>query len=195
MCQFILMPLISFGIALGLGVTKEQGISMLVVGCSPGGSTSNLVVKLKNQYVGFRWVLFELYIIYCIYIVFIYIYIYLLRHDEAYFGLCGFQISCKLFSRLWCQPLGNLFAYYSRADLPLSILATSLSTLLSVGMMPLCMFIYSGPFTDESVAIPLTSLITPLSLAGRLRDKRKEDLNVQTDMRTVDTPKQLQKKG
>ena len=98
LCQFILMPLISFGIALLLGVTKEQGISMLVVGCSPGGSTS------------------------------------------------------------------NLFAYYSRADLPLSILATSLSTLLSVGMMPLCMFIYSGPFTDESVAIPLTSLITPLSL-------------------------------
>ena len=188
------MPLISFGIALGLGVTKEQGISMLVVGCSPGGSTSNLVVKLKNQYVGFRWVLFELYIIY---LYSLYIYIYILRHDEseAYFGLYGFQVSCKLFSRLWCQPLGNLFAYYSRADLPLSILATSLSTLLSVGMMPLCMFIYSGPFTDESVAIPLTSLITPLSLAGRLRDKRKEDLNVQTDMGTVDTPKQLQKKG
>lgn len=44
------MPLISFGIALLLGVTKEQGISMLVVGCSPGGSTSNLVVKLKNQH-------------------------------------------------------------------------------------------------------------------------------------------------
>ena len=50
LCQFILMPLISFGIALLLGVTKEQGISMLVVGCSPGGSTSNLVVKLKNQH-------------------------------------------------------------------------------------------------------------------------------------------------
>lgn len=63
-------------------------------------------------------------------------------------------------------------------------------------MMPLCMFIYSGPFTDESVAIPLTSLITPLSLAGRLRDKkRKEDLNVKRYMGAVDTPKQLQKKG
>lgn len=110
--------------------------------------------------------------------------------------LACLQIRCKLFSRLWCQPPGNLFAYYSRADLPLSILATSLSTLLSVGMMPLCMFIYSGPFTDESVAIPLTSLITPLSLAGRLRDKkRKEDLIVRRDMGTVDTPKQLQKKG
>lgn len=98
LCQFILMPLISFGLALGLGVTKEQGLSMLVVGCSPGGSTS------------------------------------------------------------------NLFAYYSRADLPLSILATSLSTLLSVAFMPLCMFIYSGPFTDETVEIPLTSLVMPLSL-------------------------------
>eukprot|EP00438_Fugacium_kawagutii_P024695 Skav235535 [mRNA] locus=scaffold3067:98175:109526:+ [translate_table: standard] len=102
MCQFILMPLISFGLAMALGVTKEQGLSMLVVGCSPGGSTS------------------------------------------------------------------NLFAYYSKADLPLSILATSLSTLLSVALMPLCMFIYSGPFTDENVAIPLTSLITPLSLARPL---------------------------
>ena len=99
LCQFILMPLISFGLALALGVTKLQGLSMLVVGCSPGGSTS------------------------------------------------------------------NLFAYYSRADLPLSILATSLSTLLSVGMMPLCLYIYSSPFTDDNVSIPLTSLITPLSLA------------------------------
>lgn len=98
LCQFGLMPLISFALALGLGVTKEQGLSMLVVGCSPGGSTS------------------------------------------------------------------NLFAYYSRADLPLSILATSLSTLLSVAMMPLCLYIYSSPFTDDNVAIPLASLVTPLSL-------------------------------
>ena len=63
---------------------------------------------------------------------------------------------------------GNLFAYYSGADLPLSILATSLSTLLSVAMMPLCLVIYSGPFTDENVAIPVTSLVTPLSLATGL---------------------------
>jgi len=96
LCQFVFMPLISFALAIGLGVTKEQGISMLVVGCSPGGSTS------------------------------------------------------------------NLFAYYSRGDLPLSIIATSLSTLLSIGLLPLCLLVYSPPFTDEHLRIPFSSLVPPL---------------------------------
>mmetsp|Transcript_88447 Transcript_88447/g.156866 ORF Transcript_88447/g.156866 Transcript_88447/m.156866 type:complete len:327 (+) Transcript_88447:51-1031(+) len=41
-CQFGVMPLLAFCLATALGVTKQQGLSMLVVGCSPGGSTSNL---------------------------------------------------------------------------------------------------------------------------------------------------------
>ena len=108
LCQFVFMPLISFGLAIVLGVTKAQGISMLVVGCSPGGSTS------------------------------------------------------------------NLFTYYSRGDLPLSIIATSLSTLLSVGLLPLCLLVYSPPFTDEHLRIPFSSLVPPLVVVRILVDDLPE---------------------
>lgn len=97
-CQFGVMPLVAFCLALLLGVTKQQGLSMLVVGCSPGGSTS------------------------------------------------------------------NLFTYYSRGDLPLSIIATTCSTLLSLVLMPLALFAYSAPFTDESVRIPYASMLLPLTM-------------------------------
>lgn len=98
LCQFGVMPLVAFCLALLLGVTKLQGLSMLVVGCSPGGSTS------------------------------------------------------------------NLFTYYSRGDLPLSIIATTCSTLLSLVCMPLALAAYSGPFTDESVHIPFASMVLPLGM-------------------------------
>jgi len=98
LCQFGVMPLLAYCLALALGVTKPQGISMLVVGCSPGGSTS------------------------------------------------------------------NLFAYYSHGDVALSIIATSFSTLLATAFMPLLLLVYSGPFTDDAVDIPYTSLILPLAM-------------------------------
>jgi len=98
LCQFGVMPLIALCLALLLGVTKMQGLSMLVVGCSPGGSTS------------------------------------------------------------------NLFTYYSRGDLPLSIIATTCSTLLSLVLMPLALLAYSAPFTDETVHIPYASMVLPLGM-------------------------------
>ncbi|XP_033109850.1 ileal sodium/bile acid cotransporter-like, partial [Anneissia japonica] len=45
-----------------------------------------------------------------------------------------------------------------------SICMTTISTLAAVGMMPLCLWIYSRSWTDESAAIPYISIITSLAL-------------------------------
>lgn len=47
-CQFGVMPLAAFLLALALGVSDGVGLSMVVIGCSPGGSTSNLFTHLSG---------------------------------------------------------------------------------------------------------------------------------------------------
>jgi BASS family bile acid:Na+ symporter len=109
-CQYGIMPLLAFGLAMALQVPKLVGLSMLIVGCSPGGVTS------------------------------------------------------------------NLYSYYSRADLPLSILATVMSTLTALGFMPLMLFIYSSPFTDDSLTVPygkimlsLVLVVVPVAIGAAVR--------------------------
>ena len=46
--QFGWMPLIATGLALGLGLPDELAISLLIVGCTPGGTTSNLFAYLSK---------------------------------------------------------------------------------------------------------------------------------------------------
>jgi len=41
-CQFGFMPLFSFVLAKMLNVTDAQGVSMVLIGCTPRGSTSNV---------------------------------------------------------------------------------------------------------------------------------------------------------
>ncbi|XP_033106848.1 ileal sodium/bile acid cotransporter-like, partial [Anneissia japonica] len=45
-----------------------------------------------------------------------------------------------------------------------SICMTTISTLAAIGMMPLCLWIYSRSWTDESTVIPYISIITSLAL-------------------------------
>lgn len=42
LCQVVLMPLLAFSIAKMFNVSDEQGLSMVMIGATPGGSTSNL---------------------------------------------------------------------------------------------------------------------------------------------------------
>lgn len=46
--QFGWMPLIAFGLAKGLGLPNELALGLLVVGCTPGGTTSNLFAYLAG---------------------------------------------------------------------------------------------------------------------------------------------------
>lgn len=75
----------------------------------------------------------------------------------------------------------NMFAYYARADVALSVSMTAASKLVSVVLMPICLFLYARPFTDATVHIPyfdvvktLAVLLLPVALGMWLRKKRGE---------------------
>ncbi|NWS96042.1 NTCP2 protein, partial [Mionectes macconnelli] len=74
-----------------------------------------------------------------------------------------------------CCPGGtasNVIAYWVDGDMDLSISMTTCSTLLAMGMMPLCLFIYTKMWTDsdaivlpyDSIGISLVALVIPVSL-------------------------------
>jgi bile acid transporter len=74
----------------------------------------------------------------------------------------------------------NMFAYYARADVALSVSMTAASKLASVVLMPLCLWIYARPVAG-AVAIPygdiiktLLVLLVPVALGMTLRRKYGE---------------------
>jgi len=75
----------------------------------------------------------------------------------------------------------NMFAYYARADVALSVSMTAASKLVGVLLMPLCLLLYARPFTDANVSIPygdivktLLLLLLPVALGMGLRKRRGE---------------------
>ncbi|NWZ44326.1 NTCP2 protein, partial [Brachypodius atriceps] len=73
-----------------------------------------------------------------------------------------------------CCPGGtasNVIAYWVDGDMDLSISMTVCSTLLAMGMMPLCLFIYTKMWTDsntivlpyDSIGLSLVALVIPVS--------------------------------
>ncbi|XP_044523115.1 ileal sodium/bile acid cotransporter [Gracilinanus agilis] len=73
-----------------------------------------------------------------------------------------------------CCPGGtasNILAYWCDGDMDLSISMTTCSTLLALGMMPLCLFLYTKMWIDtgtikipyDSLGISLVALIIPIS--------------------------------
>ncbi|KAM4807811.1 sodium-dependent organic anion transporter [Rhinophrynus dorsalis] len=105
-CQFGLMPLIAYLLALGFSVQPTQAVAILIMGCCPGGVISNIIT-------------------------------------------------------LWVD-----------GDMDLSLSMTSCSTILAVGMMPLCLFIYSRSWElAKSIKIPyynigmaLLSVVVPVGV-------------------------------
>lgn len=81
--QFGLMPFVAWSLAVLLGLPPAFAIALILIGCLPGGSTS------------------------------------------------------------------NMFAYFSRSSVALSIAMTTASTLLALLMMPLLLEFYASPFTRE----------------------------------------------
>ncbi|XP_006879554.1 PREDICTED: ileal sodium/bile acid cotransporter-like [Elephantulus edwardii] len=74
-----------------------------------------------------------------------------------------------------CCPGGtssNILAYWVDGDMDLSVSMTTCSTLLSLGMMPLCLFIYTKMWADtgtitipyDSIGISLVTLVIPVSV-------------------------------
>lgn len=75
----------------------------------------------------------------------------------------------------------NMFSWFSKADVALSVSMTAISSILSVVAMPLLLGLYSGRFTDAELHMPyvrivgtLVGMMIPLGLGMLLRAKRPD---------------------
>lgn len=97
LCQFGIMPLTGFVLSLAFGIMPIQAVVVLIMGCCPGGTASNIL------------------------------------------------------------------AYWVDGDMDLSVSMTTCSTVLALGMMPLCLLIYTKIWVDSgSIVIPYDSIGTSL---------------------------------
>lgn len=48
MAQFVIMPVLAFGLAVGLQLSPEVAIGVILVGCCPGGTASNVITYLAK---------------------------------------------------------------------------------------------------------------------------------------------------
>ena len=46
--QMIILPIVAFAIASGLGLSAELSVGLMILACSPGGVTSNILTKLAK---------------------------------------------------------------------------------------------------------------------------------------------------
>ncbi|XP_070541982.1 ileal sodium/bile acid cotransporter-like [Ptychodera flava] len=61
--------------------------------------------------------------------------------------------------------MSNVFAFYAKGNVSLSICLTACSTILAVGAMPLCLFLYGRSWSSSgSVSIPYLTVIISLAL-------------------------------
>lgn len=109
-CQFGIMPLLGFGLAKLFALPPAVAIGLILLGCSPGGLSSNILT------------------------------------------------------------------YFARGNVGLSIVMTLSSTVVAVGMMPLCTWLYASGYTSASLQIPygnlgggLVLMLIPLSLGLWIR--------------------------
>ncbi|XP_023272839.1 ileal sodium/bile acid cotransporter [Seriola lalandi dorsalis] len=106
LCQFGIMPFTAFALSLAFGVLPVQAIVIIIMGCCPGGSGSNII------------------------------------------------------------------CYWLDGDMDLSISMTACSSILALGMMPLCLLIYTSIWTStntiqipyDSIGITLVALLIPITL-------------------------------
>ncbi|XP_071961208.1 uncharacterized protein [Antedon mediterranea] len=76
--------------------------------------------------------------------------------------------------------LSNIACVLIDADVVLSIVLTFSTTVLALGMMPLCLWVYTSPFTDDEtfpvpvrdIAIALGALIVPLAIGVIIRKQK-----------------------
>ncbi|XP_075053810.1 ileal sodium/bile acid cotransporter-like [Mixophyes fleayi] len=106
LCQFGIMPVTGFVLAIIFNVQPIQAVVILIMGCCPGGTGSNIL------------------------------------------------------------------SYWVDGDMDLSLSMTTCSTLFALGMMPLCLYIYTKKWVDadaihipyDSIGISLVTLVVPVAI-------------------------------
>ncbi|XP_034741639.1 ileal sodium/bile acid cotransporter [Etheostoma cragini] len=104
LCQFGIMPFTAFALSLAFNVLPVQAVVIIIMGCCPGGTGSNII------------------------------------------------------------------CYWLDGDMDLSISMTACSSILALGMMPLCLLIYTATWTSsdtieipfDSIGITLVALLIPI---------------------------------
>lgn len=96
--QFGFMPLIALGLSLALGLHPLYAVGLIIMGSTPGGTTS------------------------------------------------------------------NIFTYFSKGNLALSVLMTVNSTLFAIIMMPLLLYFYGGLFVSSDFEIPIKNITITLGI-------------------------------
>ncbi|KAI9534992.1 hypothetical protein NQZ68_007077 [Dissostichus eleginoides] len=113
LCQFGIMPFTAFALSTAFNVLPVQAIVIIIMGCCPGGSGSNVI------------------------------------------------------------------CYWLDGDMDLSVSMTACSSILALGMMPLCLLIYTATWTStgsiqipyDSIGITLVSLLVPTGLGMLVKRK------------------------
>lgn len=113
LCQFGIMPFMAFALSLAFDVLPVQAIVIIIMGCCPGGSGSNII------------------------------------------------------------------CYWLDGDMDLSISMTACSSILALGMMPLCLLIYTTVWTTggtiaipyDSMCITLASLLIPIGVGMYVKSR------------------------
>ncbi|XP_024661261.2 ileal sodium/bile acid cotransporter-like [Maylandia zebra] len=116
LCQFGIMPFTAFALSLAFGVQAVQAVVIIIMGCCPGGSNSNII------------------------------------------------------------------CYWLDGDMDLSLSMTACSSLLALGMMPLCLLIYTSVWTSsdtikipyDSIGITLAALIIPIGVGMYVKHRWPE---------------------
>ncbi|XP_070694210.1 ileal sodium/bile acid cotransporter [Pempheris klunzingeri] len=111
LCQFGIMPFTAFALSLAFDVLPVQAVAIIIMGCCPGGSGSNII------------------------------------------------------------------CYWLDGDMDLSISMTACSSILALGMMPLCLMIYTSAWTStstiqipyDSIGITLVALLIPIAAGMYVR--------------------------
>ncbi|XP_042350435.1 ileal sodium/bile acid cotransporter [Plectropomus leopardus] len=114
LCQFGIMPFAAFALSLAFRVLPVQAVVIIIMGCCPGGSSSNVI------------------------------------------------------------------CYWLDGDMDLSISMTTCSSILALGMMPLCLLIYTSTWTSsdtiqipyDSIGITLVSILVPIALGMYVKSKK-----------------------
>ncbi|XP_020784603.2 ileal sodium/bile acid cotransporter-like [Boleophthalmus pectinirostris] len=113
LCQFGIMPFTAFFLSLVFNVLPVQAVGVIIMGCCPGGSSSNII------------------------------------------------------------------CYYLDGDMDLSISMTACSSIMAMGMMPLCLLIYTSVWVSpdtiqipyQTIGITLVALLVPIGFGALMKHK------------------------
>lgn len=147
-CQFVIMPLVAFLLALTFSLDDVAAMAVLLCGCCPGGNLSNIMSLLVHGEMNLRYVY------------------------EGFYARLG---CCACLSR---PPPGLFSLPLTTFTSLLSIIMTISSTLLALVLMPLCLWIYSRAWINTPVVnlmpfgaiiLTLCSTLIPIGLGVLLR--------------------------